>query len=306
MARFYEREDRDIWLQPLPIAGEQARAIEAKLWSDIQEEHRYYNYDHFFDNCTTRLRDLIDQATGGALHAGNDAPYPLTFREIGRRGLAGMPLLVLASDLVAGRQIDDHPTVWQAMFHPDVLRKQVEVKLGVAPRLLYRRRGPTFPIDGSSGRLELLLISFAFVVPLVIAQWRRRFETAAVAWLTLELVALGAVIWGLAVVSPIAAVRYNEVVLVVTPLDIVLPFLGAERRRRYATVRVALLVLVSLLAAAGVLHQPLWTLIAIVFLPMAAIALDLPRGLRTERSATGHAGGVVASDQRSEWTHGRQ
>jgi hypothetical protein len=279
MARFYEHEDRDIWLQRLPIAGEQARAIEAKLWRDIQEEHRYYNYDHFLDNCATRVRDLIDHATGGALRAGNDAPYPLTFREIGRRGLAGMPLLVLASDLVAGRQLDDHPTVWQAMFHPDVLRKQVEVKLGAAPRLLYQRRGPAFPTDGPSGRLELLLVSLAFVVPLVIAQWRRRFETAAVAWLTLELVALGAVIWGLAVVSPIAGVRYNEAVLVVMPLDIVLPFLAAERRRRYATVRVALLMLVSLLAAVGVLHQPLWMLIAVVFLAMATIALDLPRGL---------------------------
>jgi hypothetical protein len=38
-------------------------------------------------------------------------------------------------------------------------------------------------------------------------------------------------------------------------------------------------VLVSLLAVMGVFHQPLWILIVIAFLPMLAIALDLPHGL---------------------------
>jgi hypothetical protein len=73
---------------------------------------------------------------------------------------------------------------------------------------------------------------------------------------------------------------------VVMPLDLVLPFLGAARRRRYALARIGLLVLVSLLAAVGVFHQPLWTLILVVFLPMLAIALDLPHGLaRVGRAA---------------------
>jgi len=54
MYAFYRREDRDIWVQTLPFTGDQARAIEAKLWSDTREENRYYFYDHFLDNCTTR------------------------------------------------------------------------------------------------------------------------------------------------------------------------------------------------------------------------------------------------------------
>jgi uncharacterized membrane protein len=287
MVWFYEHEDRDIWVQPLPITGERARALEARLWRNLQEENRYYNYDHFLDNCATRLRDMIDQATGGALRAATETPYPLTFREIGRRGLAGLPLLVLASDIVTGRQLDEHPTVWHAMFHPDVLRKEVEVVLGVPPQRLYARQGPAFPTDGPSGRVELLAASLVFVLPLLLAQWRRRFETAAVAWVALELVVLGLMVWGLVAVSPIAGVRFNELVLVVTPLDAVLPLLAADRRRRYARVRVVLLAMVSLLAAVGVLHQPLWALIAVVFLPMLTIALDLPRGLTSPSPRAG-------------------
>jgi hypothetical protein len=279
MYAFYEWEDRDIWVQTLPITGAAARAIEARLWSDIQEANRYYNYDHFLDNCTTRLRDMIDQATGSALRAGSDARYPATLRELGRRGLAEMPPLLVLSDLVTGRQLDERPTLWQAMFLPDVLRQHVETAFGVAPRLLYKRQGPAFPGDGPSGRLTLLGIALAFALPLAVAQWRRRFQTAAVIWLTLELVVLGALVWGVALASSIDAVRYNEALLVVMPFDIVLPFLAAERRRRYALVRIGLLALVSLLAAIGVFQQPLWVLILVVFVPMAIIALDLPHGL---------------------------
>ena len=38
-----------------------------KLEYDILDEHRYYAYDHFWDNCTTRVRDILDDVTGGAL-----------------------------------------------------------------------------------------------------------------------------------------------------------------------------------------------------------------------------------------------
>lgn len=293
MYSFYAREDRDIWRQVLPITGAGARAIEARLWSDLREDHRYYDYDHFADNCTTRLRDMIDQASHGALRAGADAPYPLTFREIGRHGLAGMPVLLALSDLITGRTLDDHPTVWQAMFHPDIFRREVAVRLGARPELVYRRRGPAFPQRGSTGRLDLLALGVVFAFPLVIAQWLRRFEVAALTWLTLELALLGLVVWGLAIVSSIPGVRFNEAVFVVWPVDAVLPLLAAALRRRYALVRLGVLAVVSLLAVVGVLHQPLGILILMVFLPMATIAFDLPRGLDSADTDAAAAGSAV-------------
>jgi hypothetical protein len=283
MYGFYEWEDRDIWIQTLPVTGAQARAIEAKLWSDIQEANRYYVYDHFLDNCTTRLRDIIDQATGGALRTGSEVRSPLSFRELGRRGLAEMPPLLLLSDVVTGRQLDERPTAWQAMFLPELLRRHVEVAMGAAPRLVYQRQGPAFPVDGPSWRLELLGAGLALALLLALARWRQRLETQAVAAVAVELVVLGAIVWSVAIASSIDAVRYNEALLVVTPLDAVLPFLAGARRRRYALVRVGLLALVSLLAAIGVFHQPLWILILVVFAPMAVFAFDLPHGWRGQR-----------------------
>jgi hypothetical protein len=81
-------------------------------------------------------------------------------------------------------------------------------------------------------------------------------------------------LWTLAIVSSIPGVRWNENVLVLVPLDIVLPFLALDRRRRYARVRVAGLLLVSALCAVGVLHQPLWIPILSALLPLSIIAFD--------------------------------
>jgi hypothetical protein len=274
MVGFYTDEDRDIYEQVLPLTPEQARALERELLTSLEESHRYYHYDHFFNNCTTRLRDMIDRTTGGKLRAGSDIAYPLTFREIGYRGLASLPPLIAIADFVVGRQLDDKPSLWQAMFHPDLLRQRVTSALGVQPQLINKRQGPPFPTGGSTWRLPMLLIALVFALPLLVATWRRRFVRPALAWATLYLALWGLIVWGLAIVSSIPGVRWNENVLVLIPLDIVLPFLAIERRRRYARIRVAGLFLVSALCAAGVLHQPLWIPILSAMFPLATIAFD--------------------------------
>jgi hypothetical protein len=274
MIGFYTDEDRDIYEQVLPLTPEQARSLEREILTSLEEAHRYYHYDHFFNNCTTRLRDMIDRASAGKLHTGSDVAYALTFRQIGHRGLAGLPPLISIADFVLGRQLDDTPSLWQAMFHPDVLRQHVANTLGVVPRLIYKRQGEPFPTTGSTWRWQMLLIALVFTLPLLIATWRRRFQRLALGWATFYLALWGVIIWGLVLVSSIPGVRWNENLFVLVPLDIVLPFLAVERRRRYARVRVAGLFFVSALCAVGLLHQPLWIPILSALMPLSVIAFD--------------------------------
>lgn len=316
MMSFYVAEDRDIWEQVLELPEAQRRAIEDKLWSDVAPANRMYIYDHFFDNCTTRIRDMIDVATGGALRAGREGAYPLTFRQIGHRGLAEFPPLIVLTDFVMGRQVDDRPTAWQAMFHPDIFREALETKLHAPPRLLYKRASAGFAASGPTGRLPMLAVMLLFALPLAYARARTRplriavaavfamalaetviaLEPALGVWITVGIAALftaavafargraavivaalplvgwGLLVWALVIISSIVGVRWNEVVFVLMPLDVVLPFLGAERLRRYARVRVIGLVLVSLLCAIGIFHQPLWIPILTAFVPLGLLA----------------------------------
>jgi hypothetical protein len=278
MMRFYQHEDRTIWRQSIPLDEQQARAAEKVLLEDLDPKRGSYIYDHFVDNCTTRLRDIIDNAAGGVLKRGAAGrTYPLTLREMGRRGLAEFPAPALA-DFTLGRYLDQRPSMWQAMYHPYVLRDEVEKHFGVAPELLYERKRPPLPEDGPTGRPWALLIGLIIALPLIAARATGRFERAALAFTSIPLALMGVVLWTVAIISSIPTLRWNEALLLYVPFDAALPFLGEQRRRQYARVRLGFIVGVSLLRAVGLFRQPLWIPIVIAFVIFSAIAVDLRRG----------------------------
>jgi hypothetical protein len=55
----YQASNRGITEQVLNLSGEEKHAVFNALRENLKEENKYYKYDFFLDNCTTRLRDLI-------------------------------------------------------------------------------------------------------------------------------------------------------------------------------------------------------------------------------------------------------
>lgn len=55
----YQATNRGITEQLLDLTGEEKQSIRHALNENLKEENKYYKYDFFFDNCTTRLRDLL-------------------------------------------------------------------------------------------------------------------------------------------------------------------------------------------------------------------------------------------------------
>ncbi|MFN0081660.1 MAG: DUF4105 domain-containing protein [Ferruginibacter sp.] len=55
----YIVENRGITEQLLNLTAVEKITIHRALMENIKEENKYYMYDFFFDNCTTRLRDII-------------------------------------------------------------------------------------------------------------------------------------------------------------------------------------------------------------------------------------------------------
>lgn len=308
MKAFYARyEDRSIYRQPLfdndqykagvkfPLTPDEARAIEARLLHDIREENKFYYYDHFFDNCTTRLRNMLDDVTGGRLKAGETARYyPLTFRQIGVNGLESLGSFLGFTDFFGGRTLDRYPTMWEAQFLPDIFRSEVEVQLGVKPEVIYQRRGTPIPTHGKKGRPLTILLAFLFALPLLAARWRGRFEKPALIWACIPLWLWGFVTWGLSIISSIPMFRWNEAVFIFTPIDVALPFLGERRRRIYARVRLAMVLGASLLCAVGIFKQPLWVPLLTAFLPFAILSFDLPWMKQRAKDADADADADVA------------
>jgi hypothetical protein len=139
--------------------------------------------------------------------------------------------------------------------------------------MIYERRGPPFSTEGPSGREWMLLLAAALAAPLMIARLAGVGMRAALLLSGTALGLLGAALWTIAFTSAVPELRYNEVLLVFWPTDLVLPFLGEERRQTYARVRVVALVLVSIATAIGFLAQPLMLVVVVAALPLLIAAL---------------------------------
>ena len=68
-ANAYASQNRSVWVQELNLSAEQKLKLRDHLAWNEREENRYYWYNYYTDNCSTRVRDAVDLAVGGQLAA---------------------------------------------------------------------------------------------------------------------------------------------------------------------------------------------------------------------------------------------
>lgn len=118
----YRKADRGITLQQLNLTPQQAqKALERSRWN-ARAENRSYRYDYYRDNCSTRVRDMIDYALGGALQAASQDTVDQSYRAETVRLLDDMKLTQFGTDVALGRPADRRLTLWEDMFIPMRLR----------------------------------------------------------------------------------------------------------------------------------------------------------------------------------------
>ena len=71
--------------EPVAGAGRKLRVRDKCRWYDT-DEHRFYRYNYYTDNCSTRVRDVLDEALDGQIKAQlANQPTDTTFRWHTRR-----------------------------------------------------------------------------------------------------------------------------------------------------------------------------------------------------------------------------
>ncbi len=107
----------------LNLTAGQKKAIINFLNINSSEEHRTYLYNHYTDNCATRLRDIINYATGGDFEAWAKTINGRTFRQLASSALSkNRPIQWILEFLQSG-QIDTSATLWDEMFLPAILEE---------------------------------------------------------------------------------------------------------------------------------------------------------------------------------------
>ncbi len=137
MIDFYIQYDRTVVVQRLNLTPEQARAALAFARNNALDANKYYRYDYFLDNCSTRIRDLIDLATGGALKAATASTTGRrSFRSESVRLTDDLGLAQFGITAALGRPADKPITLWEDAFVPMRLRDMIrDVRVTVDGRL---------------------------------------------------------------------------------------------------------------------------------------------------------------------------
>ena len=115
----YVNTNRDVVLYTLDVPPENREKVRRFAEESVLPQNRNYLYNHFSDNCSTRIRDILDVATDGQFkdQLGN-APGRFTFRQHVRRHTWFSPAADWILNFWMGQDIDVPITVWDEMFLP--------------------------------------------------------------------------------------------------------------------------------------------------------------------------------------------
>ena len=121
----YRAQGRSVWQDRLNLTNPQKETLYRRLMWNLQAGNLTYEYHYFFDNCTTRVRDYLDEALGGAISAQYSGVTEKTFRNHVREHYASLSLVGFSLDVLLNSNIDRQVSEWEDMFLPLSLRQRL-------------------------------------------------------------------------------------------------------------------------------------------------------------------------------------
>jgi len=122
----YVSADRSIWIQELSLTDPEKLAVRDQLLQMDTDQNRHYRYDYYADNCSTRIRDVIDRVLDGELRKKTENEMvEATYRSHTRRLTAMDPWLYTGLLVGLGNPIDRPLSLWGEMFLPGKVRERV-------------------------------------------------------------------------------------------------------------------------------------------------------------------------------------
>ena len=124
----YQSTNRGITEQVLNLSATEKITIRKFLNENLKEENKYYKYDFFFDNCTTRLRDVLKKEHDSSFCQKPVMPAGSRFRQAIHQYLDknGKDWSKLGIDILLGQPCDGVITAEQMQFLPDNLMKSLD------------------------------------------------------------------------------------------------------------------------------------------------------------------------------------
>lgn len=122
--RFYTFYHRDVFEQVLNLNSEEKIKLMELLEENYLPENRYYLYDFFYDNCSTRPLSIITNSIQSKLLLSENKENK-TFRQYLDEEIIDKPWLDFGIDLILGINADKNPERFQKSFLPLNLKSEL-------------------------------------------------------------------------------------------------------------------------------------------------------------------------------------
>ena len=117
----YAGQGRSLLASELELTPAERVQLYAALRDNARPEHRYYRYDYYRDNCSTRVRDVVDSVLRGPMRQQMTQPATMSYREHTQRLVADDLLLYAVLDLAVGRETDSRLSFFDEAWLPERL-----------------------------------------------------------------------------------------------------------------------------------------------------------------------------------------
>jgi len=115
----YIAQNRTIKEQVLNLSSEEKQALFNYLLNNVKPENRAYLYDFFYDNCATKIRDVLQEVLNNRINFHEPENFETqTFRKLIHGNLNRNSWGCFGIDLALGSVIDTKATPYQHMFLP--------------------------------------------------------------------------------------------------------------------------------------------------------------------------------------------
>lgn len=174
----YHRMGRWVVEQVIDLTPEEKTRLTNALWNNAKPENKTYRYNFFYDNCTTRARDMIELCINGKIeYAYDDGPSQPTYRQMIHEKTDGHPWAGFGDDLCIGVKADFRTDGREQQFLPENLMDAFSKAMiadadGHRPLVKETRQvvsaaqpaaGPSFPLTPMQCAYILLFISATIV-----------------------------------------------------------------------------------------------------------------------------------------------
>jgi len=172
----YQYTNRSVWAQELDLTPAERLAVRDFIVWNARPENRYYRYDYYLDNCSTRVRDLIDRVVGGQVKQAMTSHLTnTTYRFHTQRSFQFDPAVALGTNIGLGEVADRRINEWEESFLPGRLMdhiRDVRIRdsngavhpLVKAEQQLFRANGPPEPRQPPDEMVRNLAIGLAVAV----------------------------------------------------------------------------------------------------------------------------------------------